>query len=89
MEETNKKFYGDFESALTELKAGGRVARMGWNVKDMWLILVGPKDYDVEAYMTFDSMAQGAYIAIHTADKVFTPWLASQTDLLAEDWTKV
>ena len=87
--EDAKRFYGDFESALTELKAGGRVARMGWNGKGMWLILVGPKDYEIEAYMTFDSVGQGAYIAMFTADKVMVPWLVSQTDLLAEDWVKI
>jgi hypothetical protein len=61
---------------------------MGWNGKDMWLILVGPKDYEVEAYMMFNSERQAAYIAMHTADKTFIPWLASQADLLAEDWVE-
>ena len=28
----------------------------------------------------------GAYIAMYTAQKNVVPWLASQTDMLSEDW---
>lgn len=29
------------------------------------------------------------YIGMKTADDKFVPWLASQTDVLAEDWERV
>ena len=79
---------GNFEFALSSLKQRKRVQRVGWNGKGMWLILVEPKDYEVEAYMMFDSDSNAAFIAMHTADKTFIPWLASQADLLAEDWVE-
>ena len=67
----------DFGTVLDFLKAGHRVARTGWNGRDMWLELQTP---DQSSYMTLP------YIYIQTVQGDFVPWLASQTDLLAEDW---
>ena len=69
----------NFSEALDELKNGnpGRVARSGWNGKGMWLELQEP---DANSYMTLP------YIYMRTVQGDFVPWLASQTDLLAEDW---
>lgn len=67
----------DFGQALAELKAGKRVARQGWNGKGMWLKLQVP---DAHSKMTLP------YIYMKTADDKLVPWLASQTDVLAEDW---
>ena len=36
-----------------------------------------------------DMVEYGAYIAMKTAQGNVVPWLASQTDMLAEDWTIV
>ena len=66
-----------FGVALMWLKDGRAVAREGWNGKNMWLKLQVP---DVGSKMSLP------YIYICTADGDLVPWVASQTDLLAEDW---
>ena len=70
----------NFGSALEALKAGMRVARSGWNGKGMWLELQTP---DTHSKMTLP------YIFMKTADSHLVPWLASQTDMLADDWELV
>ena len=67
----------EFSDALMALKAGGRVARTGWNGKGMWLELQFP---DQHSKMTLP------YIYMKTADDQLVPWLAPQTDMLASDW---
>jgi hypothetical protein len=69
-----------FSAALLEIKAGRKVARSGWNGKGMWLHLQVP---DEHSKMTLP------YIYMSTAQGDLVPWLASQTDLLAEDWAVV
>ena len=72
----------NFGKALELLKQGKKVARKGWNGKMMWLILLEP-DLVGE---TFERYPLVPYIAMKTADDKIVPWLASQTDVLAEDW---
>ena len=67
----------NFQWALTELKRGQRIMRAGWNGKGMWLNLQSP---DPGSKMTLP------YIYMCTAQGDYVPWLASQTDLLSEDW---
>jgi hypothetical protein len=67
----------DFGEAIRSLKNGQRVTRPGWNGKGMWLALQAP---DANSKMTLP------YIYMYTADGKLVPWLASQTDVLAEDW---
>ena len=69
----------DFGEAIAILKAGGRVSRTGWNGKGMWLELQVP---DAHSKMTLP------YIYMSTAQGDLVPWLASQTDVLAEDWAE-
>ena len=67
----------DFGAALDYLKDGARVARSGWNGKDMWIGIQIPNE----------SIPMGLpYLYIRTVQGYLVPWLASQTDLLAEDW---
>ena len=63
--------------AVNALREGKRVARSGWNGKGMWLELQVP---DTNSKMTLP------YVWMKTACDNKVPWLASQTDLLAEDW---
>lgn len=70
----------DFGSAIKALKSGYKVAREGWNGKNMWINLQVPDEH---------SKMSLPYIYMFTADKKQVPWLASQTDILAEDWTVV
>lgn len=67
----------DFGDAIRALKQGQRVTRAGWNGKGMWLELQVP---DAHSKMTLP------YIFMSTVTKDRVPWLASQTDMLAEDW---
>jgi len=67
----------DFGDAIVALKQGKRVSRTGWNGKGMWLELQVP---DAGSKMTLP------YVYMKTAQDDLVPWLASQTDVLAEDW---
>lgn len=76
----------NFGDAIAALKAGKKVARTGWNGKGLWLELQCP---DAHSKMTLPYI----YInypsdAIHTPG-ARVPWLASQTDVLADDWEVV
>jgi len=67
----------DFSDALHYVKDGVAIARAGWNGKNMFLELQVP---DANSKMTLP------YIYMRTAQGDLVPWLASQTDILAEDW---
>jgi len=69
-----------FSAALELLKAGAPVQREGWNGKGMFLELQTP---DAESKMTLP------YIYMSTVTGDLVPWLASQTDILADDWQLV
>lgn len=76
-----------FGEVLPKLKSGKKVAREGWNGKGMWLTLVGVGHYDVGVNTVGDcDCTLLPWIGMKTADSKFVPWLASQTDILAEDW---
>jgi len=71
----------NFGDAITHLKDGNKkVARSGWNGKDMWLKLQMP---DEHKKMTLP------YIYMNTVDGEFVPWVASQADMLSDDWSLV
>jgi len=74
-----------FGDALHMLKLGKRVARSGWNGKGMWLKLV-PADLADKIAFEYAALNALPWIGMKTADEKFVPWLASQTDVLAEDW---
>ena len=51
----------------------------------MWLQLIGANDYDIgDGLVGMISLLP--WIGMKTVQDSFVPWLASQTDLLAEDW---
>ena len=76
----------NFGGAVYALKQGKKVARNGWNGKGMWLSLVKTGHYDVGQKTVGDIAELLPWIGMKTADNKFVPWLASQTDVLAEDW---
>lgn len=69
-----------FSEALRLLKQGRKLARTGWNGRDMWIKLQVPDQH---------SMMTLPYLYMRTVDGRFVPWLASQTDLLEDDWEDV
>lgn len=88
----------DFSIALALAKAGFKISRKGWNGPGQYVVL--QKGYpDGIAINANTAEATGLnegsigrflpYMMIKTVDDAFVPWLASQTDLLAEDWEVV
>ena len=77
-----------FGDAVAALEAGHKVARVGWNGKNMWLSYLDPYNNHQFTLCEKDG-AEGTYspyIGMKTADNKYVPWLASQTDILAKDW---
>ena len=74
----------DFGQALTQLRSGEKVSRANWNGKGIWLELQRP---DAHSKMTLPYIYV-EYPAGHPAyvQGSRVPWLASQTDLLSDDW---
>lgn len=70
----NKHTFGE---AITLLKNGCKVQREGWNGKGMYIELQIPDE---------NSKMNLPYIYMKTADDKLVPWVASQTDILSEDW---
>lgn len=66
-----------FGEALTALKAGHRVARISWNGKGQWVALQVPDEH---------SKMRRPYLYIHPVGGDLVPWLASQSDMLEDDW---
>jgi len=76
-----------YGQALVSLKEGRKVAREGWNGKGMWLVLVEEMELFVDGIMT--PFKTKPFIAMKCVDGEIVPWLASQTDMLAEDWAEI
>lgn len=82
----------DFSIALLNVKVGMRMRRAGWNGKGMFIFLVPGSTFKVSRPPLLGIYPEGTEIRYHahldmkTADGMVVPWLASQTDLLAEDW---
>ena len=85
-----------FGMAIEALKAGHRVTREGWNGKGMWLALTHGQTVLAEGFwnahnrqFAHDNGGQAEvqpYITMKTAQNKVVPWLASQSDMLDEDW---
>lgn len=85
----------NFGEALQALKGKQQVSREGWNGKGMWLILVPGSEITVAAGRPLGDAAPEligreltyrSHIDMKTVDDEIVPWVASQSDLLAEDW---
>lgn len=86
-----------FSQALEALKEGKYIAREGWNGKGMYLWILPaievPKEWIKDPYLLKEVNPETntvhclACIRMRTADgKVLSGWLASQTDMFANDW---
>lgn len=72
-----------FGDALHYLKLGKKVARSGWNGKGLWLELQTP---DAHSKMTLPYIFMSYPVDAQNTPGARVPWLASQTDMLADDW---
>lgn len=70
----------DFPWALKLLRQGRKLTRQGWNGKNMWIHLQLPDEH---------SKMKRPYIYIHPGEEWVVPWVASQADLLSDDWDLV
>lgn len=91
-----------FGGAIEALKAGKRVARIGWNGKNMWLALSCGETCEVPA-ASFWSPCGGMHVIFNggtakvlpcitmktATNEILMGWLASQSDMLSEDWVIV
>lgn len=69
-----------FGEALAALRRGNAATRRGWNGRGQYLLLQLPDEH---------SNMRSPYIFIVPSDGRPVPWVASQTDLLSEDWQEV
>lgn len=92
----------NFGQAIEETKKGNKIQRAGWNGKNMFVVYMEPlslppyntadthrKVNDRTAKFIGEDKPLNClpYFAMYTADEKWLPgWLASQTDMLAEDW---
>jgi len=70
----------DFSMALLKLKEGKKMSRSGWNAPAQYIQMQVPDEC---------SKMNLPYLFVDTANGDMVPWLASQMDLLAEDWYEV
>ena len=83
-----------FGDAINFLKAGNKVARKGWNGKGMFLFLATDIEFHTKADLSCVSELEGdltlpAFVMKTADDHFCVGWLASQTDMLADDWFTV
>ena len=92
-----------FGMAVEAMKRGAKVARHGWNGNGMWLcvpLVDGPKEVPATgvwgrpnaeyAEQNGGTVKVAPYVTMKAADgSIVMGWLASQTDMLAEDWAVV
>jgi hypothetical protein len=85
----------DFGEALQALRSGERITRAGWNGPGQFVVFQKgyPDGIAINANTAeATGIAEGTvrrfrpYLMFQTVDGSFVPWVASQSDLLAEDW---
>ena len=83
----------NFSQALEAVKLGSKIQRAGWDGKGMFVFLVPGSTFQVNRPPLLGIYPEGTTINYHahldmrTADGQIVPWLASQTDILADDWS--
>lgn len=80
----------NFGLAIEAAKKGLRIARKGWNGKGMYVFLADSVGFHTDADLSeFDDhdVEVSDVLVLRTAQKTFQPgWLATQSDILADDW---
>jgi hypothetical protein len=84
-----------FSEALHWMKQGKKMARTGWNGKNMFVYLVQGSTFNVNRAPLLGIFPEGTevtyrpHLDMKYADGTFGVWLASQSDILADDWVMV
>ena len=85
----------NFEEALSLVKEGKKVARVGWNGKNMFIFAVAGSQFKVNRPPLLGIYPEGKeinyqpHVDMRTSDGSIVPWIVSQTDLFAEDWVEI
>lgn len=87
----------NFGEALVAAKNGNKIGRAGWNGKGMWVCYMPPVviaegivNGRTKQFVPRGDLNVGGYFVMWTAAGVWQPgWLASQADMLADDWGTV
>jgi len=66
-----------FSEALESAKKTHRIARKGWNGKNMWVSAQYPDEH---------SKMKCPYLYMSTVSGDLIPWTVSQADIFAQDW---
>lgn len=75
-----------FGEAIKYLKRGLKVKRLGWNGKGIYLEMQRPDEHSKMTLPYVYIVTDNLITDNPHAPKGIVPWLASQTDMLAEDW---
>lgn len=75
----------DFSEALKRIKKGRKVSRRGWNGKSQYIQIVS----NVVGYTSSGKVESNKAIGFFGTSGLQIGWLASQADMLAEDWYEV
>ncbi len=82
----------NFSDALKRIKLGERLFRKGWNGANMFVFMVDGTEGTVDRKPLLGIYPRGQgvkylpYAAMVTVQGAVVPWLASQTDIFADDW---
>lgn len=82
----------DFAEAIRKVKDGKKMQRYGWNGKNQYIELatnVSFKDPDGNIINADHEAMGNKAIAFYGTSGIQLGWLASQADMLAEDWGEV
>lgn len=67
-----------FSEALTAVKDMKTITREGWNGRGQFVFLIPGNEVEGQTLLP--------YLALSNVQGEIVPWLASQGDLLADDW---
>ena len=89
----NENVTFDFGEAIRRVKGGACVARKGWNGKEQYIELATELSYRMKSHgsvinVNHEDIGSKAIAFIGTRG-IQVGWLASQSDMLAEDWYEV
>ena len=85
----------NFGQALEEVKAGRLISREGWNGKNMFVYYVSGGTFSTNRKPLTTILGENvvvnyrSHLDMKYADGSFGVWLASQSDILADDWIVV
>lgn len=88
----------NFGQAIEAMKRGAKITRTGWNGKGMFVVYqkgypdgipCNKQTAEAFGYNEGDLFKCRPYMQMRCADGAHQMWLASQSDILAEDWQVV